>query len=206
MVTAFQKIKANLDLWSVASFIIISLILLSSLHIFINLLQPANDSWQHIKEYLLKDYLMNTITLVLLTGITTAIIGTSLSWLVTVYDFPMKKFFKWALILPLALPANIAAYTYSGMLGYTGIIQTQLRNQFSLQVNQKYFNIMNIEGAVFIFTLCLFPYVYTITRAFLEKQSASLVESARILGRKPGDIFLQLFCPAPERPLLAALA
>ncbi|KJS10419.1 MAG: iron ABC transporter [Peptococcaceae bacterium BRH_c8a] len=195
-----------MDLWSVTSFIIISLLLLSSLHIFINLLQPANESWWHIKEYLLKDYLLNTVTLVLITGITTAIIGTSLSWLVTVYDFPMKKFFKWAMILPLALPANIAAYTYSGMLGYTGVIQTQLRNRFDVQVNQKYFDIMNIEGAIFIFTLCLFPYVYTITRAFLEKQSASLIECARMLGRKPGDIFFTIVLPCSRAAIIGGVS
>lgn len=206
MAAVLQRIKANLDLWSVVSFIFISLILLSSLHIFINLLQPANDTWQHIKAYLLKDYLMNTLKLVFMTGIATVLIGTSLSWLVAVYDFPMKDFFKWALVLPLAIPANIAAYTYNEMLSYTGVMQTYLRNQYNLQVNQKYFELMNIEGATFIFTLCLFPYVYTITRAFLEKQSASLIESARILGRKPDEIFFTVVLPCSRAAIIGGVS
>lgn len=206
MAVLLQRIKANLDLWSVVSFIFILLILLSSLHIFINLLQPANDTWYHIKNYLLKDYLINTLRLVLITGIATVLIGTSLSWLVTVYNFPMKRFFRWSLILPLAIPANIAAYTYSGMLGYTGVIQTNLRSHFNLQVDQKYFDIMNIEGAAFIFILCLYPYVYTITRAFLEKQSASLIESARILGRKPGEIFFTVVLPCSRAAIIGGVS
>lgn len=101
----------------------------------------------------------------------------------------MRNFFKWAFILPLAIPPYIAAYTYNGILNYTGVIQKFLREVLKLQVNQKYFDIMSIKGAVFIFTMFLFPYVYMITKSFLEKQSASLIENARLLGRNSFEIF-----------------
>ena len=39
------------------------------------------------------------------------IIGTTLAWLISAYDFPFRKFLRWALILPLAIPPYIAAYT-----------------------------------------------------------------------------------------------
>ena len=39
------------------------------------------------------------------------IIGTTLAWLISAYDFPFRKFLRWALILPLDIPPYIAAYT-----------------------------------------------------------------------------------------------
>ncbi|CCO08143.1 ABC transporter permease [Desulforamulus hydrothermalis] len=201
-----NKIKPHLDIWSVLSFLFIALIVIPGFHIFINLFLPANENWQHIKDYLLKDYILNSLKLVLFTSIFTVLIGTSLSCLISVYSFPLRDFFKWAFVLPLAIPPNIAAYTYSGLISYTGIVQVSLRNYFNIQANPKYFDIMNIEGATFIFTLFLFPYVYTITRSFLEKQSASLIESARLLGRKPIEIFFTVILPCLRGAIIGSVS
>lgn len=200
------RVKIKFDGWSVLSLLFVTLLIIPCLHIFVNLWLPANENWQHIKDYLLKDYVTNSLQLVLFTSILTVLLGTSLSWLISAYDFPLKKFFKWAFILPLAIPPNIAAYTYSGLLSYTGILQVSLRDNFQLQADPKYFDIMNIKGAVFIFTLFLFPYVYTITRAFLERQSASLVESARLLGKKPLAIFFSIVLPCSRAAIIGSVS
>ncbi|CDF59273.1 Ferric iron ABC transporter, permease protein [Thermobrachium celere DSM 8682] len=123
------------------------------------------------------------------------IIGVLSAYFITFYDFPFRKFFKWVLVLPMAIPPYIGAYTYNGLLSYTGIIQTTLRNRFGILVNQKYFNIMSLKGAIFILTLFLFPYVYLITKSFLEKQSATLVESAKLLGKSNIEIFFKVIIP-----------
>lgn len=49
---------------------------------------------------------------------------------------------------------------------------------------------MSLKSAVFIFAVFLLPYVYMITRSFLEKQSATLIENARLLGRGSGSILI----------------
>ena len=141
----------------------------------------------------------------LFTSIFTIIIGFSLAWLISVYDFPLKKFFKWALILPMPIPPNIAAYTYSGMLSYTGIIQTTLRNR-EVTLDQKWFKIMSIEGAIFIFTLFLLPYVYIITKSFLQNQSSSLIETARVLGRNPIEIFFKVGLPIARPSIIGGVS
>jgi len=190
-----NRVKQNINIWSVLSFIFILLIILPNLNILGGLFSPSSENWQHIRTYLLKDYIVNTLRLVIFTGLFTVVLGTSLSWLISVYDFPLRKFFKWGLVLPLAIPPYIAAYTYNGLLNYTGLLQTFLRNVLEIEVNQKYFDIMSEKGAVFIFTMFLFPYVYTITKSFLEKQSAALIENARILGRSPVEIFFYIILP-----------
>jgi iron(III) transport system permease protein len=74
------------------------------------------------------DYIINTIKIVFATGIFAMIIGTTLAWLIAAYEFPFRKFFKWALILPLTVPPYIAAYTYNGIFNYTGVVQKFFRN------------------------------------------------------------------------------
>lgn len=201
-----RNIKSNFNIWSILSFIAVALVIIPNINIFINLFDPANQNWTHIKEYLLKDYIVNSLILVSFTGVFTVFIGTSLSWITSMYDFPMRKFFKWGLILPLAIPPYIAAYTYNGLLNYTGVIQSFLRNNFEITLDQKYFDLMNIEGAIFIFTLFLFPYVYIITRSFLENQSSALIENARVLGRKPLGIFFSVVIPISRGAIIGGVS
>ncbi|SER79676.1 ABC transporter permease [Salipaludibacillus aurantiacus] len=200
-----KRLRQYLNIWAVLSLFFISIIIIPNLLIGVNLFTEANENWQHIKDYLLQEYIINTVLLIVFTGAATMLIGTSLAWLVTNYRFPLKNFFAWGLILPLAIPAYIGAYAYHGILNYTGVIQATLRNTFDVSVNQAYFNIMTIPGAVFIFTLFLFPYVYVITKGFLEKQSASLFENARLLGSGPFNTFFSAGLPLSRAAIVGGV-
>lgn len=189
------SLKRNLNGWSIISFVIVILILLPSVEIILNLINPVNENWAHIKQYMLKVYIADSIKLTISVVLFTVIIGVLTAYFVTFYDFPFRRFFKWVLVLPMAIPPYIGAYTYNGLLSYTGIIQSLLRNKFNVVVDQRYFNIMSLKGAVFILTIFLFPYVYLITKSFLEKQSATLVESARLLGKGNVAIFFKVIVP-----------
>lgn len=196
-----RDIKTNVNMWSVLSFVVIVLIILPTLNISLKLLNETSENWPHIKEYLLIDYIINTATIVAFGGAFTMIIGTSLAWLITAFKFPMSKFFKWSLLLPLAVPPYVAGFTYHGILNYTGVIQTFLRNNSNINVNQSLFNIMNHKGAIFILTLVLYPYVFAIVRSFLAKQSADLIENSRVLGKSPMATFFKVVLPI-SRPAI----
>nr|WP_245330734.1 iron ABC transporter permease [Acetoanaerobium pronyense] len=187
------------------SFLFISIILLPNMLIVVEFFSEPNENWYHIKEYLLFDIIFNTVVIMAFTGLATTIIGTSLAWFITVYKFPLRNFLKWGLILPLAIPPFIGAYTYHGMINYTGIIQSTLRNNFDITVNQKYFNIMSTEGTIFIFTIFLFPYVYVITKSFFENQSSSIVENARLLGANSTEIFFRVIFPISRAAILGGV-
>lgn len=198
--------KIRISGWMLLSTLFILLIVLPNIDVLLQLFKPPTQNWDHIKMYLLQDYVKNTALIAILTGIFTLLLGTSLAWLIVAYEFPMRKFFRWALILPLAIPPYIAAYTYGGMLSYTGIIQTVLRNELLLTIDQKYFNIMSIQGSIFIFTIFLLPYVYMVVRAYLEKQSSSFVENARLLGQGGGNIFFKIILPMSRGVIVAGVA
>lgn len=190
-----KRLQSNLSVWSVLSLIFVTLILVPNISILLHVFDEANDNWYHIRQYLLKDYVLNTLTILFFAGMATAILGTSLAWMISVFDFPWRGFLNWGLILPLAIPPYIGAYAYSGMLNYTGVVQTFLRNSLGMQVDQRYFDLKTTEGAVFIFAIFLFPYVYTVSRGFFEQQSASLIECARVLGQSPWEIFFKVALP-----------
>ncbi|MGM0369191.1 MAG: ABC transporter permease [Bacillota bacterium] len=201
-----RDLKVVSNSWFILSFIFILLILLPNLNILLNIFKPASENWQHIKEYLLQDYIINSMILVFFTGVASIIVGFIPAWLITQYQFPGRDFFSWSLILPLAIPPYIGAYTYEGMLNYTGVIQAFLRTNLNLEINPAYFDIMTIEGAVFIYTIFLFPYVYLITKSFLAKQSGALIEVGRSLGRSSLDIFLSIALPISRGAIVAGVS
>lgn len=190
-----QRKLANVNMWTVSAAIIMILLFLPNLTIVKGIFTPSNENWAHMKEFVMGSFIKTSFILISATAILTIIIGLSLAWLIVQYDFPLRRFLKWTLILPLSIPPFIGAYTYHGILNYTGVIQTTLRDQFGMSLNQSYFDIMNLPGAIFIYTMFLYPYVYTITRIFLSQQSASLIESARMLGKGSWRTFFQVVIP-----------
>lgn len=201
-----RDIRRQSNSWAVLSLLFFIVLALPVFSMGVHFFSEPNENWYHIKEYLLNNYINNTLVLIFFTGLFSVLIGLSLAWFISVYDFPLRRFFKWALILPLAIPPYIGAYTYNGMLNYTGIIQTTLRNSFGIEVNQKYFDIMTMQGAIFIFTIFLYPYVYIITRAFLENQSSALIENARLLGSGSFEIFFRIILPLSRTAIVGGVS
>lgn len=183
--------------WSVISGIGALLALLPSLYILAGLLGKPGDNWAHIREYMLVDYALESLLLAGGTVLFATIAGVTLAWLTVAYDFPLRRFFSFVFLLPLSIPPYIAAYTYGSMLSYTGSVQVWLR-RLGVTVDQQYFDIMSMQGAIFIFSLFLFPYVYLMVKSFLEKHSASFIESARLLGRHPVSVFFRVALPLSQ--------
>ncbi|REK75701.1 ABC transporter permease [Paenibacillus paeoniae] len=192
------KIRHKLNGWVIISGIGALTALLPSLYILTGLLGKPNENWAHIREYMLLDYAVESLLLAGGTVAVTVIVGVVLAWLTTAYDFPLRRFLSFAFVLPLAIPPYIAAYTYGSMLSYTGSVQAFMRNTLGWTVDQRYFNIMSMKGAIVIFSLFLFPYVYLITRTFLEKHSASFIENARLLGGHPVSNFFRVVLPLSQ--------
>lgn len=189
--------------WTMTSVIGAAAVLLPILYVLAGLFRSPNENWDKVKQFLLTDYMLGSAKLVLFTGFFAAFIGVALAWLIAGYTFPLRNFYKWALVLPLAVPPYIAAYTYSSMTGYTGIIQATLRNRFDIALPPGTIEIMSDRGAVFVLTLFLFPYVFMITLVFLERQSASFIENARLLGHKPLSVFFRVVLPLARPAIMA---
>ena len=168
--------------------------------------QGWSDTWGHLTSTVLDDYVVNSLWLMLGVGLGTFIIGTGTAWLTATCDFPGRKIFEWALLLPLAMPAYIIAYTYAGMLDFAGPLQTALRETFDWGYGDYWFpEVRSLGGAIAMFTLVLYPYVYLITRAYFLRQSRTLLEVSRSLGLGPWQRFLRVALPTARPAIVAGM-
>ncbi len=169
-----------------------------------NLLIQSNGTWAHLAATVLPDYVIGTSLLVLGVGIGVPIIGTGTAWLVTMCRFPGRRFFEWALILPLAVPAYVMAYTYTDFLQVAGPLQSLIREVTGWSFGDYWFpEIRSLGGAVAMLTLVLYPYVYMLARAAFLEQSVCALEVSRTLGCSPWQSFYRVALPL-ARPAIAA--
>ena len=164
----------------------------------------TGDTWQHLAATVLPSYVLNTVLLCLGVSLGVMVIGIATAWLVSVYDFPGRAIFEWALVLPLAVPAYVMAYTYTDLLQFVGPLQTWLRESWGLRPGSYWFpEIRSIGGAISVFIFVLYPYVYLVVRtAFLERAS-NMLEVGQSLGLKPWRSFFRISLPL-ARPAVAA--
>jgi iron(III) transport system permease protein len=163
------------------------------------------DLWRHLLANVLPRSLLTTVTLLAGVALLAGTIGVLTAWAVTQYDFAGRRWLEWLLILPLALPTYITAYIYVEILGFQGPFQSVLRSLFGYRSLRDYWfpDIRSQGGAILIFSLVLYPYVYLTTRALFTIQAASIMEAARTLGATPGRLFWRIGLPM-ARPALAA--
>lgn len=147
----------------------------------------------------LPDYALTTLALCLLVGLGVVGIGLSCAVAVTLFDFPGRRFFEWALLLPLAMPAYVVAYAYTDFLQFSGPLQTALRAWWGLE-GRVFPEIRNTAGAAWVLTFALYPYVYLLARTALGERAGHLMEAARLLGaplaRRIREVALPLARPA----------
>ena len=121
---------------------------------------PRTDTWQHLIDHVLFEYIKNSLLLAAGVAIGTFIIGVPAAWLCALYSFPGKRILEFLLLLPLAIPAYIIAYTYTGILDYSGPIQSYLREIFDWGYGDYWFpEIRTLGGAIAMFSFVLYPYV-----------------------------------------------
>lgn len=175
--------------------------------IFGYLFVPAFDIWQHLIETVLVDYVINSAILMVGVGLLTLFGGVSCAWLVTMCSFKGRAFFEWALLLPMAMPAYIIAYTYTGLLDSGGIVQSAIRNIWDLNYGEYYFpQVRSLGGAVLMLALVLFPYLYLLTRATFLNQSLCVLEVSRSLGHGAWRTFAMLALPLARPSIIAGLS
>lgn len=162
---------------------------------------PAGDIWQHLVEHTLPSLLINSFWLAVGVMLGTGLLGVSLAWFTTVYEFPGRKFFTWALLLPLAIPAYVTAFVALGLFDFTGPVQTTLRTW--LDSDLLWFpDIRSRIGVIIVMTLAFYPYVYLLARNAFVSQGKRSLEAAQSLGLTRRAGFFKVALPM-ARPWIA---
>jgi iron(III) transport system permease protein len=190
--------------WTIAAWFVAAAVATPVVTVFSHVFLPKGDIWAHLVETVLGAYVTNSMLMMVLVGIGVLIVGVPAAWMVTLCVFPGRKFFEWALLLPMAMPAYVVAYTYVGLLDYAGPVQTGLRDLLGMPDGLHWIpEIRNLPGAALMLVLVLYPYVYLLARAAFLEQSACVLEVSRTLGCSPTTGFFRVALPL-ARPALAA--
>ena len=187
--------------WRFIPFLVATLVLIPVAVVAASFFTPSSDIWRHLVETTLAGLLVNTFWLALGVAAGAAALGVSLAWFTAVCEFPGRRFFSWALLLPLAIPAYVTAFVGLGLFDFTGPVQTALRSW--LGPGLFWFpNVHGRLGAIIVMVLAFYPYVYLLARnAFLTQGMRSL-EAAQSLGLNRTRGFFKVALPM-ARPWIA---
>ncbi len=201
-------IRFRADVWQISSVVIATLAVLPVLAIVWLAFFPQENIWPHLIQTSLPTYIKSTLILMLGVGVSVFLTGVSTAWLVTHYEFPLRKQFEWLLLLPLAIPAYVIAYMYTDLLEFAGPVQQTLRTLFGWELASDYWfpNIRSLGGGILLMGLVLYPYVYLLARAAFLEQSPTLTEAIRLLGYSPFKAFLKISLPVARPAIVVGVA
>ncbi|GHD47878.1 iron(III) transport system permease protein [Marinobacter persicus] len=190
--------------WMLSALITTAIVALPVLSVLVLAFFPEENIWPHLLDTTLPRYLSTTLKLMAGVGVLTLVIGLATAWAVTMCEFPGRKFFEWALLLPFAIPAYVIAYVYTSLLDYAGPVQGALRDWFGWANASEYWfpEIRSLEGAILMISLVLYPYIYLLARAAFLEQSPSLFSVSRSLGHSALSTFFRVVLPI-ARPAIA---
>ena len=190
--------------WVVACFAVAGALAIPVVVVVGSIFVPGGDAWDHLMATVLPQYIRTTLVLLAAVLVGVGVVGVACAWVVTAYEFPGRRIFEWALLLPLAVPAYVMAYAYTDWLQYSGPLQTWIRSVAGWQRGDYWFpEIRSVGGAAAMFICVLYPYVYLIGRVAFLEQSPSLTEAGRTLGYSARATFFRVNLPM-ARPAIAA--
>ena len=195
----------RLSVFSVILLLLVAALMLPVLSVAASWLQfdtAARAILQEMAQTVLPDYVLTSLVLCVSVALGVAVVGMLTASAVTLFDFPGRRIFEWALLLPLAMPAYVVAYAYTDFLQYAGPLQTWARSTLGLQ-GRLLPDVRSLGGAVLVFTVALYPYVYLLARAALAERAVHLMEAARLLGAPLSRRIRQVALPL-ARPAVAA--
>lgn len=155
--------------------------------VFVLALAPAREGVA-FGGALLRDGAFGTLSLMLAGGAGAIVFGAAAAWLVSLCKFPGRGVFEWLLVVPLAAPSYVLAYSYASFTWAGGVSPIAVEGFW---------------GAAFIYAVGLYPYIYLAARAAFATQSSCAIEAARSLGARPGQVFWRVALPL-ARPGIAA--
>lgn len=162
------------------------------------------DIWEHLLSTKLDRLALNTLLLILGVGTGVILLGVSLAWLTTLCEFPGRRFFEWALMLPLAIPGYVMAFVFLGILNYAGPVQTFLRGR--LGADAWFPDVQGAPGVITILSLVLYPYVYMLARSAFLNQGRKLMDAGQLLGLTRRQAFFRVAIPVARPAIVAGLA
>jgi len=203
----FTYMMNRLNIWYLSSLSISIVVAIPIVIIFSSFFELTSEYSLILKETFLLDYIVNSLVLLIGVIVITSIIGIGCAYLVSFYDFPGSKFFKWGLILSFAVPAYIYSYSLTAFFENYGTAYSILKSLFGDGEYNKYIpKLDGMVGATIAISFSIFGYVYVLTRASFHYQSQNLIDLGKNLGFSKKKTFMKIILPAARPSIIAGLS
>ena len=196
---------APVDIWSISVALCSVLLLAPLVAVFIGVFQPS-EVWEHLVGTVLPGYLLNTLILLVGVSIMSLAFALPSAWFVATYEFPMRRFWKWALVMPLAVPTFASGFAYYDVLEFSIPLIVKVRQMWGFDASQWVERIVRYGMLILLLSSVLYPYLYLSLRSAFSRQQSVYFEAGRILGKSPGAIFRQIALPMARPTLIAGLS
>ncbi|NJN69836.1 MAG: iron ABC transporter permease [Nitrospira sp.] len=160
--------------------------------------------WQRLWATRVPELLLNTVSLAGAVALLTLLLGVATAWMVTRFEFPGRRLWEVALVLPLAMPTYVLAYVYNYLLGFGGPVE-QLW-QLVAGPQARIFSPQSFWGVTLVMALDTFPFVYLLTRSALLSFNVSFEEVARTCGASQLRTMLSVTLPLLRPSIVAGVA
>ena len=197
--------QLQIDFWSVAVVLCALLLLAPLIAVFIGVFQPTEE-WQHLASTVLPGYLLNTLIIVFGVGLVSVLFAVPTAWFVATYEFPTRRFWKWALVMPLAVPTFASAFTYFDVLELSIPLIIKVRDAWGFGASQWVERLIRYGMLILLLSSVLYPYIYLSLRSTFSKQQGVYFEAGRMLGKRPSSIFRRVALPMARPTLIAGLS
>ena len=198
-------IHKSFNLWILFSLFIAFFLSFPILSLIFNVVLNYNSEWNIVLNIEIWDYLFNSICIIFFQSIFVAFFGVICAWIVTTYDFPLRRIIDLFLLLPLSIPPYVAAIAYGELFDYSSYFQIFFRENVPILSDIDLLNIRSLPGVIFIFSITLYPYVYIISRAAFSEISYTYSEIGKTLGLKQLSIFFKVFLPLATFPIIGGI-
>lgn len=196
-----QVLISKMPYWRAVAYGSAALVLMPLLVLVLSWQSIDSEIWAHLLQTQLLQLIGNTLMLVAGVGAGVVVLGVSLAWLTSICEFPGRRWFDWALMLPFAIPAYVLAFVMIGLMDFSGPVQSLLREWFGSDFRMV--SIRSTGGVVLVLVLVFYPYVYLLARSAFMAQGRGLIEAARVLGQTPWQGFTKIALPM-ARPAIGA--
>jgi iron(III) transport system permease protein len=171
-------------------------------------LSGSGQDWPHLARNVLPGASVTTLALMTAVAALSSFTGVGAAWMVVAYEFPLRRTLSWALVLPLAVPAYLAAYAFGEFFHFSGPVQSLYRAMFGFESARDYWfpDIRSTPGCALVLASVLYPYVYLTTRIVFLMQGRNIADVARTLGARPAKVFWQVLLPVARPAIVAGVA
>lgn len=156
--------------------------------------------WQLLTRERTVRVLVNTTALAAAVAASAVALGVPLAWLTARTDLPGRAVWSVLVVLPLAIPSLVGAFSFVSAWSQGGLVHQWLRRFFDVPLMP---DLYGFTGAWLVLTLLTFPYVVLSVRGALFGLDPSQEEAARSLGHSPASVFRRVVLPQ-LRPAIAA--